>query len=132
MTLSLPVSPARVSLRKVTVGMSSLALGVGLLMGPAAVPSQAAPVPDVPFSVVNEPQDPPVPPTSPSPEESPGEDKGELDVAGVDRYLSSPAQLRRTIAELRERKTSTRVWTCPTCRMWRSITCRRVCLGSRR
>ena len=84
--------------------MSSLALGVGLFMGPAAVPSQAAPVPDVPFSVVNEPQDPPVPPTSPSPEESPGEDKGELDVAGVDRYLSSPAQLRRTIAELRERQ----------------------------
>ncbi|WQD13301.1 MAG: hypothetical protein U1U88_001518 [Lawsonella clevelandensis] len=112
--------------------MSSLALGAGLLMGLAAVPSQAAPVPDVPFSVVNEPQDPPVPPTSPSPEESPGEDKGELDVAGVDRYLSSPRNCAALLRSCVSGKTSTRVWTCPTCRMWRSITCRRVCLGSRR
>ncbi|MDU7192903.1 hypothetical protein [Lawsonella clevelandensis] len=113
MTTSLPVSvsPTRVFLRKVTAGVSSLALGAGLLLGPASVSSQAAPVsneavpaPSVPFSVVNDPQDPPVPPTSPSPEESPGEDKGDLNVAGVDSYVASPAQLRHTIAALRERQ----------------------------
>lgn len=104
MTTSLPVSPARVSLRKVTAGVSSLALGAGLLLGPVSQPAQAALLAGVPSTAVSEQQDPPVPPTSPSPDESPGVDKGDLNVSKVDGYQASAAHLSRTIAELRERQ----------------------------